>query len=74
MTASRLDTCAFAFMGFLGFCFTTGILLGVSSDRPAHAQGKPYDEFDTTWAHCVLVKDGGYNGNSPALACIPKAP
>jgi len=45
------------------------IVSGCSSQSKADDKG--YTEFDTTWAHCVLVKDGGYNGNSPALSCVP---
>jgi hypothetical protein len=45
------------------------VVVGCSSQSKADDKG--YREFDTTWAHCVLVKDGGYNGNSPALSCVP---
>jgi uncharacterized protein YceK len=46
------------------------LILGGCSDQ-TKADDKGYQEFDTAYAHCVLVKDGGYNGNSPALSCVP---
>ena len=48
-------------------------MLAITSgcSNQSKADDKGYTEFDTTWAHCVLVKDGGYNGNSPALSCVP---
>lgn len=49
--------------------YLTLIVCGCSDQTKADDKG--YTEFDTTWAHCVLVKDGGYNGNSPALSCVP---
>jgi len=46
------------------------LVIGGCSDQ-TKAGDKGYTEFETTYAHCVLVKDGGYNGNSPALSCVP---
>jgi hypothetical protein len=45
--------------------------LAAISCTKSQASDKGYDEFDTAYMHCVKV-EGGYNGNSPALSCIPK--
>ena len=45
------------------------IISGCSNQSKADDKG--YTEFETTYAHCILVRTGGYNGNSPALACVP---
>jgi hypothetical protein len=47
------------------------LIVGACSDQ-TKAFDKGYQEFDTTYAHCILVKTGGYNDNAPALSCIPK--
>jgi hypothetical protein len=54
-----------------------GAVLGLAAalsinHTPARADGSKWEEHDTEWAHCLLVKDGGYSGNSPALSCVPK--